>query len=119
MPIKIPEGAEKGKKAFQEKESNSKSLASKGTSMGPKSGQHSKTIDLASKSTLMGPNTGWDRILMGRLANVNAIPDISPSPPGSPSSNPSTTPATTSAVEILTQAGDVLTTQAGIDLVTQ
>ena len=122
MPVKsTPNGAEKGKKSFQEKEKNSESLVSKSTLMGPKSGQHSKTIDLASKSTLMGPNAGWDRILMGRIANANAIPDTNQGfgiSDGGGGGTPST-PAQTSIVEIMTQTMEALVTQNNDYIVTQ
>ena len=71
------------------------------------------------KNNPYAPNQGMNRMLMNKLVNANAIPGVLPSLPGVPSPSPAPTPATTSAVEILTQAGAVLTTQAGDDLIAQ
>ena len=67
----------------------------------------------------LSPKAGMQRMLMNRLVNANAIPGFSPGIGIPPSSNPAPTPATTSVVELLTQGGLVLTTQAGNDLIAQ
>ena len=71
------------------------------------------------KNNPYAPNQGMNRMLMNRLVNANAIPGVSPGMGIPPSSNPAPTPATTSVVELLTQGGLVLTTQAGDDLIAQ
>lgn len=71
------------------------------------------------KTNPQAPKAGLQRMLMNRLVNANAIPGVSPGRGIPPSSNPAPTPATTSAVELLTQGGLVLTTQAGDELITQ
>tara|TARA_R110002020_G_scaffold356510_1_gene569064 strand:+ start:92 stop:472 length:381 start_codon:yes stop_codon:yes gene_type:complete len=71
------------------------------------------------KNNRQAPKAGLQRMLMNRLVNANAIPGFSPGIGIPPSSNPAPTPATTSVVELLTQGGLVLTTQAGNDLIAQ
>ena len=71
------------------------------------------------KNNPQAPKAGMQRMLFNKLVNRYAIPGVSPSLPGLPSSSPAPSPATTSAVELLTQGGAVLTTQAGEDLITQ
>jgi len=68
----------------------------------------------------MGPNLTRNRLLQAQLSDLNAIPDSSsfPTPTGGGGGSPST-PATTPEVEMVTQAGAVLQTQAGEDLITQ
>jgi len=75
---------------------------------------------LVDKKTLFAPSPGLMRMRRARLSNMNAIPDISPiSSGGGEGGGPAPITPITSATEILTQAGDFLTTQAGVDLITQ
>ena len=77
-----------------------------------------KSKSLKNQSGLLTPKFGLMRMQRNRLANINAIPGTPQSiTPGGGS--PPSTPATTSVREIITQAGDVLVTQAGVDLITQ
>ena len=72
------------------------------------------------KNNRQAPKAGLQRMLMNRLVNANAISGASPRisiSGGGGSTAP--TPATTSVIELLTQSGFVLTTQAGDDLITQ
>ena len=73
------------------------------------------------KNNPYAPNQGMNRMLMNRLVNANAIPGVSPGRGIPPSSNPSpaSTPSTSIPIELLTQGGSVLQTQAGEDLITQ
>jgi len=76
---------------------------------------------IGSKKTTFGAKKAKDDLLKAKKANINSfnrfvfIPH--PQPVGSPS--PGSTPATTPEVEMVTQAGAVLQTQAGVDLITQ
>ena len=65
------------------------------------------------------PKPGMQRMLFNQLINRYAIPGVSPRTGIPPSSTPAPTPATTSEIELTTQAGDILTTQAGVDLIMQ
>ena len=67
----------------------------------------------------LAPKAGMQRMLFNQLINRYAIPGVSPGTGIPPSSNPAPTPSTTSPIELLTQGGFVLTTQAGADLITQ
>ena len=71
------------------------------------------------KNNPQAPKAGMQRMLMNRLVNRYAIPGVSPGRGIPSSSNPTPTPATTSVIELLTQGGLVLTTQAEEDLITQ
>lgn len=76
---------------------------------------------LGSKKTTFGARKAKDDLLKAKKANINSfnrfvfIPQYSSI--GSPS--PGSTPATTPEVEMITQAGEVLDTQAGENLITQ
>ena len=59
------------------------------------------------------------RMLFNRLVNANAIPGVSPRIGIGTTGGPADTPAFTSEIELTTQAGAVLTTQAGADLIMQ
>ena len=81
-----------------------------------------KTIKKKKKlgSSMMGPNLAMQRLLIAKLSNLNAIPDAysSPTPTSNGGGTPSPTPES-ETVEMVTQAGDILQTQAGEDLITQ
>ena len=67
----------------------------------------------------LAPKPGYQKMLFNRLVNARAIPGVSPRIGMGGGGGSANIPAFTSAVELVTQAGDVLTTQAGVDLVTQ
>ena len=82
-----------------------------------KSFHNSKPLE--DQTSLLTPKSGFQRMLKSRLANIDAIPDVSPvSNIEGGGGGPAATPAITSAVEILTQAGLVLITQAKDELIT-
>jgi len=65
------------------------------------------------------PKPGMQRMLMNRLVNANAIPGVSPRVGIAGGGVPLPNPVSTGVVELLTQGGLVLTTQAGDDLIAQ
>ena len=71
------------------------------------------------KNNPQAPKPGMQRMLFNRLVNANAIPGVSPRIGIGTTGGPADTPAFTSEIELTTQAGAVLTTQAGADLIMQ
>ena len=71
------------------------------------------------KNNRQAPKPGMQRMLFNRLVNANAIPGVSPRIGIGTTGGPADTPAFTSEIELTTQAGAVLTTQAGADLIMQ
>ena len=65
----------------------------------------------------LAPKPGYQKMLFNRLVNARAIPGVSPRIGIGTTGGPADTPAFTSEIELTTQAGAVLTTQAGADLI--
>ena len=101
MP-RIPNDVIKNQKAYKEKRKKEKKLTSLTTSV--------------------GPNFKMDRINKARLANINAIPDVSillpPSSPGT-AMGPDKNPSVTTEAELLTESGNMMLTEAGLNLITE